>query len=201
MKLPATRAWSSESVTPSSEALIGRLHAGDAEAAAQVFRQFAERVLNLASGRLGRILRPKAEPEDVVQSVFRSFFARQRQGQFDLHGWDSLWDVLVVITLRKCCNRAEFFQAARRDVRRETSLQAAGAAGLLGQAVAREPGPAEAAELAGLVERLLQAFAERERAVLGPPGTLSPAPGRRRSRRPGQLVAGRAAQRLGPGRP
>src|SRR5262249_58739563 len=110
---------------PSFAALVGRLHTGDPEAAAQVFHRFAERLVGLASSRLARVLRPKAEPEDVVQSVFRSFFARQRQGQFDLRGWDHPWDLLVLVTLRKCCNRAEFFEAARRATRRAPSVQAA----------------------------------------------------------------------------
>src|SRR5437764_10887242 len=127
----------------SFEALAGRLRAGDPAATAHVFDRFARRLIGLAGSRLGRLLRPKAEPEDVVQSVFRSFFARQQQGQFDLRGWDGLWDVLVVITLRKCCDRADYFQAARRDVRREVPLLAAAGDGLPHEAVSREPTPGE----------------------------------------------------------
>ena len=36
-----------------------------------------------------------------MQSVFKSFFVRQGQGQFELDNWDSLWGLLVRITLRK----------------------------------------------------------------------------------------------------
>src|SRR4051794_6881107 len=108
----------------SFDALTSRLQADDPGAAAEVFRRYARRLLGLASSRLGELLRRKAGPEDVVQSVFRSFFLRMRQGRFDLDGWDDLWSLLVVITVRKCVNRREFFQAACRDVRREEASAA-----------------------------------------------------------------------------
>jgi RNA polymerase sigma-70 factor (ECF subfamily) len=149
----------------SFDALLRRLGADDPGAAAAVVDRFGQRLIGLAAGRLGPLLRPKAEPEDVVQSVFKSFFSRQRDGQFDLHGWDSLWDVLVVITLRKCCNRADYLRAARRDVRREVPLAAAEADPLVAL-TSREPTPEEAAVLAETVEQLLQGFRERDRAVL-----------------------------------
>ena len=44
--------------------------------------------------------RQKVDPEDVVQSAFRSFFTRQAAGQFDVASWDDLWGLLVVITVR-----------------------------------------------------------------------------------------------------
>src|SRR3954464_3897514 len=66
------------------EALVDRLRAGDAEAAAEVFHRYVGQLVGLASGRLAGLLRAQADPEDVVQSVFRSFFTRQQQGQFDL---------------------------------------------------------------------------------------------------------------------
>jgi len=151
----------------SFHALVGRLGAGDPEAATQLFQRFAHRLVRLAADRLHGVIRHRAGPEDVVQSVFRSFFTRQQDGQFDLHGWDSLWDVLVVITLRKCCNRVEYFRAACRDVRREVPLDLAAAGSVLsGGVAAREPTPSEALELAETVERLLLLFQDRERAIL-----------------------------------
>src|SRR4051812_2143319 len=62
---------------PSFPPLTYRLQAGDPHVAAQVFRRFAHRLIGLASRRLGRVVRGKVEPEDVIQSVFRSFFLRQ----------------------------------------------------------------------------------------------------------------------------
>jgi RNA polymerase sigma-70 factor (ECF subfamily) len=155
------------SVPPCFDALVGRLSVGDPAAAALVFHRFAHRLVGLAAGRLHGLIRHRAAPEDVVQSVFRSFFTRQRDGQFDLASWEGLWDVLVVITLRKCCNRIEYFHAACRDVRREVPLDPATAGALVaGDGGAREPTPSEAMELAETVEQLLGRFQDRERAIV-----------------------------------
>ena len=151
----------------SFRALAGQLQAGEQGAAALVFKRFAHRLLGLAATRLAVLLRPKMDPEDVVQSVFRSFFARQSQGQFELHGWDEVWHVLLTITLRKCCNWAEHFHAACRDVRREVPLWADAEVGDPGwEALARDPGPAEAAELVETIEELLRRFDEREQSIV-----------------------------------
>ena len=103
----------------SFDEVIGRLRRGEEDAAAQVFSRFANRLLHLARSRLNPPIRRKFDPEDVMQSVFRSFFIRQREGQFELKDWDSLWSLLVRITLRKCGRRITAFQTQRRDLRRE----------------------------------------------------------------------------------
>jgi RNA polymerase sigma factor (sigma-70 family) len=150
----------------SFEALACGLHTGDPDAAARVFRRFAQRLVQLAGRRLDRLIKVKSGPEDVVQSVFRSFFHRQRQGQLEVQGWDELWDMLVLITLRKCCNRAEHYHAACRDVRREVPPPSADGSDTAWEAVGREPSPAEAAQLAETVEQILGSFKDREQAIV-----------------------------------
>lgn len=152
-------------VSDSFNALLSRLRAGDEEAAARVFHRFADRLIVLARSRLRPGLLHKLDPEDVLQSVFRSFFRRHRAGQLVLDDWDSLWGVLTVMTLRKCGHLKEYFQAARRDVRREEQGMAH-ALHELGRICAREPTPEEAAELTDLLESLLRDFAERDRRIV-----------------------------------
>src|SRR5690242_9456367 len=57
---------------PSFADLMARLRAGDDAAAAALFQRFATRLIALARGRLDGLVRRKVDPEDVVQSVFRS---------------------------------------------------------------------------------------------------------------------------------
>jgi RNA polymerase sigma-70 factor (ECF subfamily) len=146
--------------------LMARLRAGDEAAAAQLFERFAHRLIALARSRLDRRLRQKMDAEDVVQSVLNSFFARFTHGQFDLHNWEGLWGLLVVITLRKCGRKAQFYSQARRDVSREVAGGAddeeveASWAG-----IARDPTPDEAAVLADTVEQIVQGLKERERRI------------------------------------
>lgn len=94
----------------------------DSDAAFAVFRRYAERLIGVAHNRLGARLRQKDGPEDVVQSVFRSFFHRQRKGDFQFDRWDDIWSLLVQLTIRKCIRRVDHYQAAKRDVRREHSV-------------------------------------------------------------------------------
>lgn len=155
----------SMSTTDSFDDLIAQLHAGDENAAAQIFHRFADRLIALARSQFQDGLQRKLDPEDVLQSVFRSFFRRQREGQFELESWDGLWGVLAVMTLRKCGHLHEYFRAERRDVRRERAstgetLQ------FLGRICAREPTPEEAASLADLLECALRDLDERERRIV-----------------------------------
>src|SRR4051794_21953217 len=89
--------------------VMARLRAGDEVAAQEVFGRYAHRLIALARSRLGERLRPKVDAEDVVQSVFKSFFVRYAEDRFDLGGWDGLWSLLTVITLRKCGYRTRYF--------------------------------------------------------------------------------------------
>ncbi len=144
------------STDPSFTELMTRLRSGDQDAAALIFRRYSQRLVALASSRLGPQLRQKMDPEDVMQSVFRSFFVRQADGQFDLDSWDSLWSLLTVITLRKCGYQVRQFLAAFRDVGREVVPPAADEDSAADwEALGRDPSPSEAAQLTETVEELL----------------------------------------------
>src|SRR5262245_10583924 len=132
---------------PSFADLMARLRAGQDDAATQVFDRFASHLVELARKHLDAQVLQKVDPEDVLQSVFRSFFARYPSGQLGgFASWDNLWAMLVVITLRKCGRQMDYFHAACRDVRREV----AGQPNPDGSALAGggdEPTPSEAAML------------------------------------------------------
>jgi RNA polymerase sigma-70 factor (ECF subfamily) len=146
--------------------LMARLRAGDEEAAARVFRQFTRRLIGLARARLAPIVRQKVDPEDVLQSAYRSFFRRHAHGEFDLDGWDELWGLLTRITLRKCLDQVEHFQAARRDVRREAARPLVTRCADPWQGLAREPTPPEAVLLTEAVEELLRGLSGRDREIV-----------------------------------
>lgn len=144
--------------------LMDCLRRGDEDAASAVFHRFARRLIALARSQLDSWIRNRVEPEDVIQSVFRSFFTRFEAGQFQLGNWDNLWTVLTLLTVRKCANRAEFWQAAKRALQRETNLPGQGDP--LGAALAREPTPSEAAILSETVELLMKNVSQQDRTIL-----------------------------------
>jgi hypothetical protein len=146
--------------------LVARLHAGDGEAASTVFHRFARRLIVLANQRLNTSLRQKADAEDITQSVFRSFFAHQAAGEFvNFESWNSLWSLLVLMTLRKCRRQRRLFYADRRDVRREVPLTLANEQEA-SERYDREPTPDEAAVLTEMVEELVKQFMGRPLHIL-----------------------------------
>jgi RNA polymerase sigma-70 factor (ECF subfamily) len=144
--------------------LTDRLRRGDEDAAAEVFHRFAHRLIALARSQLDTWVRTRVEAEDVVQSVFRSFFTRFGTGQFQLNDWDSFWAVLTLITVRKCANRIEFCQAAKRDPRRKAHPPKFHDRPV--EALDRAPTPSEAAILSETLGLLLKQLPPRDRDIL-----------------------------------
>ena len=103
--------------------LIAALRNRSDTAATRVVNEYAQRLIGLARTRLSTRLQQKTDPEDVVQSVFRTFFRRQADGHFSLEDSDDLWNLLARITVCKCARVAEFYSAASRDVAREVPGQ------------------------------------------------------------------------------
>ena len=111
-------------------------------------------------------MRQKEDPEDVLQSVYQSFFIRQARGELQLRDWDSLWALLATITLHKCGHRIEHFKAARRDVRREVAPPTRDEPTASWEGIAREPTPQEAAVLAELLEQTMRGLEGYQRQIL-----------------------------------
>ncbi len=146
----------------SFEGLPQRLQHHDEQAAEEVFRRYAHRLIGLARSKLDARYRHRVEPEDVAQSVFKSFF--RRQGEYDLESWDGLWSLLVVMTVRKCGHKVELLRAARRDVAREISPGANESGSTWHwEAASREPTPDEAVMLDETLTEILGSLDERER--------------------------------------
>lgn len=132
-----------------------------------IFNRYAGRLMRVARERLGVRLQSKVSPEDVVQSVFKSFFRRQHEFEFNRDDADGLWGLLVVITIRKCAKWADVFGAGKRSTERETSFNAETDSGhRWHEAVDQDPGPEEAAMLSELIERLMRRLDARQQQML-----------------------------------
>jgi RNA polymerase sigma factor (sigma-70 family) len=146
------------------EDLMARIRAGDDAAETVVFRRYVGRLIALAAQQFDEWMRDRVDVEDVVVSAYKSFFLRNRRGDFDLGGWDELWALLAIITLRKCRNRHKFMRAHRRDAARERPWpKADDRAALLSD---RAPTPVEAAIFAETVEQLFKGTSEHDRPVV-----------------------------------
>ncbi len=151
-------------MTVSIDVLRAGLLAGDQTAAKNLFAEFSGRLIALARSRMDQKLRQKVDAEDVVQSVYKSFFVRAADGQFEFDNWNNLWTILAVITLRKCGHRVEHFRAACRDVRREQIPVALNADESVAsfQGIARDPMPSEVVALTETLEQIMRHLDARE---------------------------------------
>jgi RNA polymerase sigma factor (sigma-70 family) len=147
--------------------LVARWQQGDQEAAAALFHRYAERLVALARSRLSTRLAPRFDPEDVVQSAYRSFFAGARAGRYELtHGAD-LWKLLVSITLHKLHHQVRRNTAGKRAVGREQSMMESDLTSeIAAQLLAQGPSPIEAVTLTDEVEQLMRQLAPLDRRVL-----------------------------------
>lgn len=131
---------------------------GDPDGARRIFEHFSRRLCQLAQRHLSTRLRQRVDGEDVVQSVFRTFFVRDAQGQFQIDDSDELWRLLVTITLRKARGVWRKNSSARRSAGREVSLDDSGLDPI--GAMSREPSVVEALVLADEIETLLDGLEE-----------------------------------------
>src|SRR3954469_3790725 len=100
----------------SDSSLVRRFRAGEDDAATKLYKRYAERLHRLAQRNTGADLARRFDAEDVVQSVFRTFFRRLRTGLYDLPAGDELWRLLLVISLNKIRTLAVFHRAQKRNV-------------------------------------------------------------------------------------
>jgi RNA polymerase sigma-70 factor, ECF subfamily len=141
-----------------------KLGRGDPAAGEEIFRRYAQQLVRVVSPRVVGSLRQKVDPEDIVQSAFRSFFRAGPAEAFETQGWNDLWAVLVTITLRKCRYQVRHFLTAKRNLKKEVAGGSPDSSADW-QFVASEPTPAEAAELTDLVKNFLDSLDERNRTI------------------------------------
>jgi len=140
-----------------SAILLARWRDGDQEAAAQLFARYADRLVALAQSRLPARLAQRVDAEDVVQSVYRSFFAAARAGRYELERGGELWRLLVTITVNKVNRQFVHHKRDKRDARREQAIPGDDSLlGLSGPLLTREPGPLEVVALCDELEDILR---------------------------------------------
>jgi RNA polymerase sigma-70 factor (ECF subfamily) len=109
---------------PSDRSLLRRYREGSQDAATQLYLRYARRLAALARVECGADLNRRLDVEDIVQSVFGSFFRGARQGDYDVPAGEELWQLFCVIALNKIRAQGTRHRAAKRDVRRTVGGEA-----------------------------------------------------------------------------
>jgi RNA polymerase sigma-70 factor (ECF subfamily) len=111
----------SDAPQASDHSLLGQYRRGSQDAAHELYRRYSQRLRALARAQMSADLAGRVEVDDIVQSVFGSFFRGVRGDLYDVPQGEELWKLLLVIALHKIRNQGTYHQAAKRDVRRTVS--------------------------------------------------------------------------------
>jgi len=134
-----------------SDDLLRQLREGDPRGPEALFQRYAVRLARLAEQHLSRKFAGRLDGEDVVQSVFRTFFQHYARGDFQIDNSAEIWRLLVTLTRRKARAQARRHLAGKRDAAAEVADPNA-----LAEPADQEPCPADAAELVDQIESLLR---------------------------------------------
>jgi RNA polymerase sigma-70 factor, ECF subfamily len=108
---------------PSDGSLIAKIREGDDGAADGLYQKYSHRIMGLVQSQMGELLRSVTEPEDIVQSVFKSVFRGVMSGAYDAPEGQTMWQLLAVISVNKVRRKARLQLAERRDARRTTAIE------------------------------------------------------------------------------
>jgi RNA polymerase sigma-70 factor (ECF subfamily) len=117
---PTIPVMDEEPIGPSDHSLLLRFQRGQGDAATALYLRYAQRLQALVRAQSGVDLAGRLDEDDVVQSVFRTFFRRAAAGHYAVPGGEELWKLLLVIALHKVRDIGAHHRAAKRDVRRTT---------------------------------------------------------------------------------
>jgi RNA polymerase sigma-70 factor (ECF subfamily) len=115
---PQPPAPNSDPSPPSDRSLLLRFQRGQGDAATDLYLRYDHRLHALVQAQRGADLAARLDPEDIVQSVFRTFFRRAAAGQYEVPEGEELWKLFLVIALYKIRDAGVYHRAEKRDVRR-----------------------------------------------------------------------------------
>ncbi|QDT49132.1 RNA polymerase sigma factor [Symmachiella dynata] len=148
-----------------SIALLARWEQGDEKAADEIFERYLLRLTALARSRLSNEIQTVVDPEDVVQSAYRTFFCNAGQRSYTLSRGGDLWRLLAAITVHKVLRQVEFHQAQKRSIGAVRSIGGSSWS-IRPEIIARDPSPEEALAIAEELEDLMRQLRPKYQVIL-----------------------------------
>ncbi len=145
--------------------LIQMFKEGSESAATELFDRYCERLMKLARRRIGQRMTSRVDPEDVIQSAFRTFFVRVKNDEFTFEGENDLFKLLVRLTVHKTLRQVAFHRAAKRNPELECG-HGSTAQEMLQQLSTGEQAPDVEVTLLDEFERFMKQLPEFDRRVL-----------------------------------
>jgi RNA polymerase sigma factor (sigma-70 family) len=145
--------------------LIAAFKAGSETAARDLFDRYCERLMRLARRRIGQRMNTRVDPEDVIQSAFRTFFVHVKNDEFTFEAEDDLFKLLVRLTVNKALRQIAHHRAAKRDPGKEVN-QGSTDSDILANLTAHEPSPEVEVAVLDELEKFLSQLPEFDRKIL-----------------------------------
>ena len=142
--------------------LVRLLRGGEQQAATDLYMRYSDRLLNLARSNTSAKLAPRFDAEDVVQSVFRSFFRRVSEGAYDVPPGEELWRLLLVLSLNKVRALANYHRAQKRNI--DNTLTGEEYSDLVQEFSVPDPQPRQILEM--VIDRILGDMPEAQREIV-----------------------------------
>jgi RNA polymerase sigma-70 factor, ECF subfamily len=146
---------------PSSPSWLEHVLSGDPDHEREVVDRYTLGLLEVARRQLPDRIRRRVDPEDIVQSVYRSFFRRLDKGEFAFEESHDVWRLLAVMTFRKSRNQVKHHRRLQRDAFRETSYRPSSDSGPTHELVDPAPDASDVAMMVEHLEQLLAGLPER----------------------------------------
>jgi RNA polymerase sigma-70 factor (ECF subfamily) len=141
--------------------LMGRVRAGDPQAALQLVRDYEWAIRLQVRVRLTQPdLRRLLDSMDVVQLVWASFFPRAAAGQYDLDDPKRLLNLLITLAHNKLLDQAKGLRRKRRG-----EGQVVGGLPAQAEPVDPHPGPASVADEQDFVRAFRERLSSREQVL------------------------------------
>ncbi|MGL6075273.1 MAG: RNA polymerase sigma factor [Fimbriiglobus sp.] len=156
-----TRVSGGDDVPITDHSLLRLLQAGDSDAPRLIYERYAQQLRGLAFKKTARSMATRIDPDDIVQSVFRTFFRRAVVDQYSVPKGDELWKLFMVIAMNKIRNASAYHHAAKRDARNTVSHDDSP-----GRLEPSEPSGIEEVLLKFMIEELLEKFPESSRPII-----------------------------------
>ncbi len=107
----------------SRDSLPDRIVEGADSAWLDVDRAFRQRLCGLVEREMNKRYQSREDAEDIVQSVFRTFFRRATEGEFQFEHVGALWKLLQTLARRKILKHVEYHEAEKRSPGKEQAFE------------------------------------------------------------------------------
>jgi RNA polymerase sigma factor (sigma-70 family) len=103
---------------------LRRYQGGQPDASTELYLRYAERLYALVVKQSSKDLARRVAAEEIVQSVFRTFFRRAVHGHYTVPEGEELWKLFLVIALNKVRAAGAYHRFSKRDVRQTVGGEA-----------------------------------------------------------------------------